>query len=170
MIKFCSSYVSCKYVLIVWFAYVIVCKTGRHSPAHGAAISRRTCPSEGLAHWPQTRPLELCSGGNWCHMWPYYYNCTCNGNYRGVTKIWSFKQLTLSVNCLYSYFTLIRILINFPVVPGCGLIILMLIKELLAEVMAWCRLATSFYLSHSVYCMYVCLFVFSEICVAKWYQ
>ena len=30
------------------FAYVIVCKTGRHSPAHGAAISRRTCPGEGL--------------------------------------------------------------------------------------------------------------------------
>ena len=52
-------------VLIVWFAYVIVCKTGRHSPAHGAAISRRTCPSEGLAYWPQTRPL-----------WPNYYNCT----------------------------------------------------------------------------------------------
>ena len=63
-------------VLIVWFAYVIVCKTGRHPPAHGAAISRRTCPSEGLAYWPQTRPLELCSGGNWCYMWPDYYNCT----------------------------------------------------------------------------------------------
>ena len=155
-------------VLIVWFAYVIVCKTGRHSPAHGAAISRRTCPSEGLTYWPQTRQLELCSGGNWCHMGPNYYNCTSvlvMEIIGALLKSDLFKQLTLSVNCLYSYFPLISILINFLVVPGCGFILLMLIKELLAGVMARCRRATSFYPEHGVFvCMFVCLYFFRDQC------
>ena len=72
------------------------------------------------------RPLEQRSGGNWCHIWLNYDNCTSNGNYRVLLKSHPFKQLdlTLSVHFLYPYFMLIDILTKFAVAAGCRLILL----------------------------------------------